>query len=104
MEDIISYAKMAPLQLLILGRPKSGKSSLAKAVAKHYSLVYISVESMINKVFERVKYFEENPPEADEEGNVIGGLTQIEKCIVEDLAQGKCVDEEDVLDLINNEL
>lgn len=35
---------------------------------------------------------------------MIGGLTQIEKCIVEDLAQGKCVEEEDVLDLINIEL
>ena len=48
---------MVPLQLLILGRPKSGKSTLAKAIAKKYSLVYISVESMIDKVFERNKFF-----------------------------------------------
>jgi hypothetical protein len=35
---------------------------------------------------------------------VVGGLTAIEKCIVEDLAMGKPVEEEDVLDLINSEL
>lgn len=35
---------------------------------------------------------------------MVGGLSSIEKCIVEDLAMGKAVDEEDVLDLINNEL
>lgn len=35
---------------------------------------------------------------------MVGGLTAIEKCIVEDLALGKTVDEEDVLDLINSEL
>jgi len=42
---------------LIIGRPKSGKSTLAKVIAKKYNIVYISVESMIEKVFERVKFF-----------------------------------------------
>lgn len=51
MEDILQYVKMIPLQLLIIGRPKSGKSTLAKAIAKTYNLVYISVESMVQKVF-----------------------------------------------------
>lgn len=92
MEDIITYAKKEPLQLLIIGRPKSGKSILAKSIAKKYNIVYISVESMIEKVFERVKFFEENPPEADEDGNVIGGLSNIEKCIIEDLSLGKPID------------
>ncbi len=48
--------------MVIMGRPKSGKSTLAKAVAKKFNLVYISVESVIAKVFDRVKFFEENPP------------------------------------------
>lgn len=91
-----------PLQLLILGRPKSGKTTLAKAIAKKYNLVYISIESMIDKVFERSKFFEENPPEADEDGNVKDGLLAIEKYILGELQKGMAVDEEDVLDLINN--
>lgn len=62
MADIFNFTKLVPLQLLILGRPKSGKTTLAKAIAKKYSLVYISIESMIEKVFERSKFFEENPP------------------------------------------
>ena len=47
LEDILELAKLAPMQLLIIGRPKSGKSTLAKAIAKKYNLIYISVESMI---------------------------------------------------------
>ncbi|MFM7855558.1 MAG: AAA family ATPase [Flammeovirgaceae bacterium] len=35
------------MQLLIIGRPKSGKTTLAKAIAKKYNLVLISIESMI---------------------------------------------------------
>ena len=40
MQDILQYAKLVPLQLLIIGRPKSGKTTLAKAVAKQYNLIY----------------------------------------------------------------
>ena len=71
--------------MLILGRAKSGKTTLAKAIAKSYNLVYISIESMIDKVLERANFFKENPPEADEDGNVKGGLLKIEECIIEDL-------------------
>lgn len=42
-EDILQFAKMVPLQLLIIGRPKSGKSTLAKAIAASYNLVLISI-------------------------------------------------------------
>ena len=41
----------------MFGRPKCGKSTLGRSIAKKYNLVYISVESMINGVFERVKFF-----------------------------------------------
>lgn len=92
-EDIIKFAKLVPLQLLILGRPKSGKSTLAKAIAKKYSLVYISIESVIDKLFERSKYFEENPPEVDEDGNTKDGLLAIEKFILGELQKGVAVEE-----------
>lgn len=51
LDDILHYARLVPLQLLVIGRPKSGKSTLAKAIAKKYNLIYISIESMIEKVF-----------------------------------------------------
>ena len=85
MADVVAMAQKAPLQLLVIGRPKSGKTTLAKAVAKKYSLVYISIESMIEKVFERVKFFEENPPETDDDGNPKDGLLPIEKYILNEL-------------------
>ena len=59
---------------------------------------------MIEKVFERVKFFEENPPEVDDDGNPKDGLLPIEKYILVELEKGKAVDEEDVLELINGEL
>jgi adenylate kinase family enzyme len=99
---VLEYARLVPLQLLVIGRPKSGKTTLARSLAKKYSLIYISVESMIEKVFERSKFFEENPPEADEDGNVKDGLLAIEKYVLAQLAKGSAVEEEDVLDLINN--
>ena len=77
MEDILQYARLVPLQLLMLGRPKSGKTTLAKAIAKQYNLIYVSVQSVIEKVIERAKFFEENPPEADEDGNPKEGLLTI---------------------------
>lgn len=93
LEDVLQYAKLVPLQLLIIGRPKSGKTTLAKALAKKYNLIYISLESMIEKVFERSKFFEENPPEVDEDGNAKDGLLAIEKFILAELAKGNAVDE-----------
>lgn len=49
-EDIISLANMDPLQVLILGRAKSGKTSLAKALSKEFKLVHISVQSVLEKL------------------------------------------------------
>lgn len=43
MVDVLELAKKTPLQLLIIGRPKSGKSTLAKAIAIAYNLFYISI-------------------------------------------------------------
>jgi adenylate kinase family enzyme len=62
MDDVLQYTKLVPLQVLIIGRPKSGKTTLAKSIAKKYNLIYISVESAVDKVIERNKFFEENPP------------------------------------------
>ena len=59
---------------------------------------------MIEKVLERSNFFKENPPEADEDGNIKGGLLKLEECILSDLEEGREVEEEDVLDLINIEL
>ena len=95
---------MVPLQLLVIGRPKSGKSSLSKAIAAKYNLVLVSFEKMVEKLFEKVKFFEENPPETDEDGNPKEGLLPIEKYVLSELQKGNAVDDEDMLDLLNNEL
>ena len=42
-QDIVNFANLPPLQILIIGRAKSGKSTLAKQIAKYYNLIYISL-------------------------------------------------------------
>ena len=103
-DDVIEYAHQPPLQLLIVGRPKCGKTSLAKRIAAKYQIVHVSLENSVNKIFERVKFFEENPPEMDDNGVPKDGLTTIEKCVLEDLQQGKAVSDGDLLDLLNSEM
>lgn len=49
--DLQEYCKLIPLQLLISGRPKSGKSQIAREIAKKFDLVYVSVEFVVNKLF-----------------------------------------------------
>lgn len=88
----------------MIGRPKCGKTTLAKRIAAKYQIVHVSVENSVNKVFERVKFFEENPPEMDDNGVPKDGLTAIEKCVLEDLQQGRAVNEADLLDLLNAEM
>lgn len=103
-DDIIEYAHQTPLQLLIIGRPKCGKTALAKRLAAKYQIMHVSVENVVNKIFERVKFFEDSPPEVDDNGVAKDGLTTIEKCVLEDLQQGRAVSEGDLLDLLNAEM
>lgn len=48
---------------------------------------------MIDKLFERSKFFEENPPEVDEDGNAKDGLQAIEKYVLGELQKGVAVEE-----------
>lgn len=42
-DDILEYATEVPLQLLIIGRPKCGKTTLAKKMAAKYGIVHVSM-------------------------------------------------------------
>ena len=64
--DLIDAANTAPPSILLLGKPRSGKTSLAKVLAARLDLVHINVENWISKLLEKIKNYE--PPEDLEEG------------------------------------
>ena len=43
MDDVSTLAALTPLQILLFGKPKSGKTTLSKNIAQKYNLVYVSV-------------------------------------------------------------
>jgi adenylate kinase family enzyme len=64
--DLINTANAAPPSVLLLGKPRSGKTSLAKELSTRLELVHINVENWIKRLLEKIKAYE--PPEDLEEG------------------------------------
>ena len=59
--QIITRANELPLSILIIGKPRSGKSNTAKHLAERLDLVHITVGRYIVDLEERIKSYE--PPE-----------------------------------------
>ncbi len=55
------------MRVLIIGKPRAGKTTLAKQVEKRLNLVRISTDQWINNLFKKIKDREENPPEEEPE-------------------------------------
>ena len=65
--DLIEAANREVMRILIIGKPRSGKTTLAKQLAQKLDLVRIAPEIWLDDLFARIKDREENPPEGDEE-------------------------------------
>lgn len=63
--DLIQYANQQVFKILIIGTPRSGKSTLAKNLAKALDLKLISVEAWVDDFLFRIKDRIENPPDIE---------------------------------------
>lgn len=86
-DDVIEFANREPLQITVIAKPRCGRSTFSKELARRLDLEYLDIEKVINKIFDKIKENEENP-KTDEEGNPIEFLTTIESNVVEDLKNG----------------
>lgn len=66
-QDLIDSANMEVMRILIIGKPRTGKTTVAKALAEKLDLVRIAPELWIDDLLARIKDREENPHESDEE-------------------------------------
>jgi len=46
---------------LLLGKPKTGKTSFCKLLSKRIDIEFIDLEGAIERLYKKVKDFEENP-------------------------------------------
>ena len=65
-QDLIDAAKQQAMRILVIGKPRSGKSSLAKVLATRLDLVHLSIENWLAALLQKIKTYE--PPEDLEEG------------------------------------
>jgi hypothetical protein len=65
-EDLIEAARTDSLRLLVIGKPRSGKTNLSKSLAQRLDLVHISVDNWLAALLAKIKAYE--PPEDLEEG------------------------------------
>jgi hypothetical protein len=64
--DLINAARTQSLRLLVIGKPRSGKTKLSKNLAAKLDLVHISIENWLAALQKKIKEYA--PPEDLEEG------------------------------------
>jgi predicted kinase len=64
--DLINAARTQALRLLVIGKPRSGKTKLSRNLATRLDLVHISVENWLANLQKKIKEY--TPPEDLEEG------------------------------------
>ena len=85
--DLIQAAKTSALKILVIGKPRAGKTSLAKNLATKLDLVHISVEGWLNALINKIKTYE--PPEDLEEGQAPPKwLSDLEETVNQQLLSG----------------
>lgn len=63
--DLIEYANKETIKVFIIGKPRSGKSTLARNLAKTLDLKRVSVDSWVDDFLFRLKDRIENPPDIE---------------------------------------
>ena len=73
---------------MLIGKPRSGRTTFAKALAKQLDLEYMDLERGITKIYAKVTENESNP-QIDEEGNPKEFLTPLEREVYDSLRFGR---------------
>jgi hypothetical protein len=72
----------------VIGKPRSGKSTLAKNLAFKLDLVHINTENWVNSLLEKIKNYEA-PDDLPEDADPLGYLSPLESSIYASLRAGR---------------
>lgn len=98
MKDIHKIANILPPQILILGKPKIGKTNVSEMISKRLQIKYISIENIINSAYEYYKLPDEDDQENEEKKL---NLTKLQKECIEIIKNGHTLEKNYMLELIN---
>ena len=94
--DLIVHANKPATSILILGKPRSGKTKVCEDLSVALDIVHISIQNYIAKVLKKIADYE--PPEDLEEGQEPPKfLTDIEEQVHQSLRAGKGPDDEQMV-------
>ena len=104
-DDLIEYAKQETLAILVIGKPKCGRTTLCQSLSQRLGVELVSIEAYIEKVFAKIREVDENGgPERDEDGNPIEFLTPVQRAVIDSLQNGESVPQDLLIELINSNL
>lgn len=104
-KDLIQTANRERMRVIVLGKPRSGKTTVAKELEKRLNLLRVSTDTWINNLFKKIKDREENPPEEEPEPELEEGqerppkkswMEPLDEAIFNKLKEGGAPDDEDV--------
>jgi len=98
--DINDISKNLPLCIIILGRPRSGKTTLSKILSDELDLVNLSIEQILDRDMAIYKEANELGEEEIEEKNLmLNKISKTVKTIISELLQGGSIEKSYVLDV-----
>ena len=75
--------------MLILGKPRSGKTTLCKLLAQRLDLLHINIENWLAKLLKKIKEKPEDEPELEEGQVPVKYYTELEEAVSLALKSGE---------------
>jgi predicted ATP-grasp superfamily ATP-dependent carboligase len=98
-QDLIEAANAMELRVLVIGKPRSGKTTLAKNLSLKLDLVHVSVDNWLAALQAKVKAYE--PPEDLEEGQEPPKfLSDLEESVFKALQSGSGPNDAQMVEII----
>lgn len=108
-QDLIDSANKEPMRVLLLGKPRSGKTTLANELQTRLNLLRVSPDVWLDKLFAKIKDREENPPDEDPEPELEEGqepppkkswLEPLEEAVMNTLKAGGAPDSDQIIAMV----
>ena len=104
-QDLIDFATAPAARIFLIGKPRSGKTTLAKALATKLDLVHINVNNWLLRLQDKIKNYE--PPEdlqLEEGEEPPKWLTDLEESVNDALKSGKGPSQEHTVAILKEEI